>query len=94
MLEYMMAILTNKVNQSNVYHFTAVITTTGNLHEEYAQVDLNLDGVFDDRDKDVVYDFNFAVLTTKTSFSCGNLMPVMCKDNGICVLGETSGGGS
>ena len=93
-LEYMMAILTNKVNQSNVYHFTAVITTTGNLHEEYAQVDLNLDGVFDDRDKDVVYDFNFAVLTTKTSFSCGNLMPVMCKDNGICVHGETSGGGS
>ena len=93
-LDYMMAILTNKVNHSNVYHYTAVVTVTGNLHEEYSQIDLNLDGVFDDRDKDVVYDFNFAVLTTMTSYSCGNLMPVMCKDNGICVLGEKSGGGS
>ena len=93
-LDYMMAILTNKVNRTNIHHYSAVITTTGNLHEAYAQIDLNLDGVFDDRDKDVFYDFNFAALTSAASYSCGNLMPIMCKDNCICLLGEKSGGGS
>ena len=42
----------------------------------------------------MVYDFHFAVLTTKCSFSCGNLLPVIAKDNHIPVIGKTSGGGS
>ena len=58
------------------------------------EVDRNFDGVFDEKDKDVHYDLNFAVLTSDVSFSCGNLFPSMLKDAGIPVIGETSGGGS
>ena len=58
------------------------------------EVDRNFDGVFDDKDKDVHYDLNFAVLTSGMSFSCGNLFPSMLKDNGVPVMGETSGGGA
>ena len=58
------------------------------------EVDRNFDGVFDEKDKDVHYDLNFAVLTSGMSFSCGNLFPSILKDNGIPVMGETSGGGS
>ncbi len=58
------------------------------------EVDRNFDRVFDDKDKDVHYDLNFAVLTSGMSFSCGNLFPSILKDNGVPVMGETSGGGS
>lgn len=58
------------------------------------EVDRNFDGVFDNKDKDVKYDLNFAVLTSDVSFSCGNLFPSMLKDAGVPVIGETSGGGS
>ena len=58
------------------------------------EVDRNFDGVFDEKDKDVHYDLNFAVLTSGTSFSCGNLFPSILKDNGVPVMGSTSGGGA
>ena len=58
------------------------------------EVDRNFNGVFDAADKDVRYDLNFAVLTSGMSFSCGNLFPSILKDNGIPVLGATSGGGA
>ena len=58
------------------------------------EVDRNFDGVFDKKDKKVHYDLNFVVLTSRVSFSCGNLFPSMLKDNGVPVIGETSGGGS
>ena len=58
------------------------------------EVDRNFDGVFDEKDKDVHYDLNFAVLTSGTSFSCGNLFPSILKDNGVPVMGATSGGGA
>ena len=63
---------------------------------EYAVIltDKNLDGVIDEKDQDVKYDFNYAVLTTRASFSCGNLFPSMMHDNGAVILGETTGGGS
>ena len=37
---------------------------------------------------------NFAVLTSFSSFSCGNFFPTICADNGIPIIGERSGGGS
>ena len=40
------------------------------------------------------YDLNFAVLTSRASFSCGNAFPSVLKDNGILVMGEQSGGGA
>ena len=58
------------------------------------EVDRNFNGVFDAADKDVHYDLNFAVLTSGMSFSCGNLFPSILKDNGVPVLGATSGGGA
>ena len=58
------------------------------------EVDRNFDRVFDEKDKDVHYDLNFAVLTSGTSFSCGNLFPSILKDNGVPVMGATSGGGA
>ena len=58
------------------------------------EVDRNFDGVFDEKDKDVKYNLNFAVLSSDVSFSCGNLFPSMLKDAGIPVVGEISGGGS
>ena len=63
---------------------------------EYAifRSDKNLDGVFDEKDEEVKYDFNYAVLTTRSSFSCGNLMPILMQEHGAVLLGEPSGGGS
>ena len=58
------------------------------------EVDRNFNGVFDEADKDVNYDLNFAVLTSGMSFSCGNLFPSILKDAGIPVIGATSGGGA
>ena len=58
------------------------------------EVDRNFNGAFDAADKKVHYDLNFAVLTSGTSFSCGNLFPSMLKDAGVPVIGETSGGGA
>ena len=42
----------------------------------------------------VVYDLDFAVITSHFSFSCGNLLPVLAQDSGVPIFGETSGGGS
>ena len=64
--------------------------------DEYAVVhsDKNLDGVFDEKDDEVKYDFNYAVLTTRASFSCANLMPFLMQEHGAVLLGEPSGGGT
>ena len=69
-------------------------TLTGQRAIVEYDVDRNFNGVFDPADKDVHYDFNFAVLTSGMSFSCGNLFPSLLKDAGIPVMGTTSGGGS
>ena len=55
--------------------------------------DTNLDGKFDDEDLRKQYDFDFAMLTTSLSFSCGNMLPVLAKDEGVMIIGEKSGGG-
>ena len=71
---------------------------TVNRFEQLAQyrIDLDLDGKISDDDITFADSFNFqyAVLTTSTSFSCGNLMPCLFQNLGIPILGEKSGGGS
>jgi len=57
-------------------------------------VDRNFDGKFDDKDREVNYNLNIAVLTSKSAFSCGNLFPSLMKDLGYLVIGEQSGGGA
>ena len=58
------------------------------------EFDKNFDGVFDEHDDEVHYNYNFAILCSGYSFSCGNLLPAQAKENGIVVLGDQSGGGS
>ena len=59
------------------------------------EADTNLDGVIDEKDKEVKYDrFNYGVLTTKQAFSCGNLFPIRMHEEGAVLLGEPTGGGS
>ena len=63
--------------------------------EKY-EIDANLDGVFDEKDVELVdsFDFNVGILTSGYSFSCANLFPSMCKDLGYKIIGQQSGGGS
>jgi C-terminal processing protease CtpA/Prc len=67
---------------------------TGQHERVQIHTDRNLDGVIDEKDKEVKYDFNYGVLTTRLSFSCGNLFPIMMQEHGAVLLGEPSGGGS
>lgn len=57
-------------------------------------VDANFDGAFDDLDDEVSYPFNFAVVASAQSYSATNYLASMAKDNGVCLLGETTGGGA
>ena len=59
------------------------------------EADTNLDGVIDEKDKETVYDqFNYGVLTSRQSFSCGNLFPIVMQEEGAVLIGEPTGGGS
>lgn len=66
----------------------------GRQYADYYDIDRNLDGKFDAADKDVKYHLNFAVLESSISFSCANILPSLLKDQGVLLIGETSGGGS
>lgn len=67
---------------------------TAERYEWNYDVDRNLDGKFDEKDKEVHYDLNFCVLTSRIAFSCGNYLPSLWRDKGLLVAGEQSGGGS
>ncbi len=63
----------------------------------HSEVDINLDGKFDDLDKQEAIKFqkmNIVVMTSRYSFSCGNLFPSLMKEMGYKIIGEQSGGGS
>ena len=91
---YMLGLMKNKELHTNIVSMSGLDTLTGEIDESKGYFDFNLDGNFDDADKDVSYDLEFAVLSSHNSFSCGNLLPVMAKDSGIPVFGERSGGGT
>ena len=74
------------------YKYTSFVDT-GWSYVMKCHIDTNLDGKFDEKDLMKQYDFNFGILCTQVSFSCGNLLPVYAKEYGIMILGETSGGG-
>ncbi len=67
---------------------------TGQDETIYYDVDLNFDGVFDEKDNEISYPFQFAVIAGATTYSAANYLTSMAKDNGICVMGEQSGGGA
>lgn len=91
---YMMGIITNAEDHSNRESIRCLNTVTGIISSSNYEVDLNLDGKYDDLDNKVIYNFEFGIITSHISYSCGNLLPVMAKDRGIPIFGQTSGGGS
>ena len=79
-------------------YFRQYDVRSGTSYNFYVYADLNLDGKIDDKDaeyhKTIKEKFNFVVLASRRSFSCGNAFPVICADEGIPVIGEQSGGGA
>ena len=56
-------------------------------------MDTNLDGRFDDKDG-YGGQYNFYILTTGSSYSCGNALPYFAQqENQAAVIGEKPGGG-
>lgn len=86
--QYMMAIMADQKTSVNENVRLGVKTTT------FYTADKNLDGKFDDADKDLKFDLNFGVLTSRCSFSSANILPSDARDSQILILGEKSGGGS
>ncbi len=66
---------------------------TGQKITETYEADLNFDRKFDEEDNRDPYNLKFAVITSPSSFSCGNLFPSVMKEGGYTLLGERSGGG-
>ena len=58
------------------------------------EIDANFDGVYDEKDREVRYDFNYGALVTRHAFSCGNLFPIIFQEDGAVLIGEPSSGGS
>jgi hypothetical protein len=85
---YLMAAIANK---PSIYHYDYI--DKRNVQQDYL-VDLNLDGKFDELDNQKIADFNFGILTSEASFSCGNLLPALAKDRGIPLIGGKTGGGA
>ncbi len=75
-------------------YYYAENLVTGQRQKFYFDVDSNFDGVFDEKDKEVKYDLNIAVMISDMSFSCGNFLPSLLKDAGFPIIGERSGGGA
>lgn len=67
-----------------------------NRSTEHVLVDINLDGKWDslDYEEAINFNFNYGIITTNFSFSCGNLLPSLLKEMGYKTLGQRSGGGS
>ena len=69
-------------------------TMSGALATGVYNVDMNLDGKFDEADRGLLTKKRFALITP-VSFSCGNLVPSVFKNsNEVTLIGRTSGGGS
>ncbi len=86
--QYMMNIMTG------LDHVKMANNTLGTLDDDVYIVDKNLDKAFDEKDAAFKPDLRYGVITSHRSFSCGNWMPSLAKDNGILLMGEQSGGGA
>lgn len=85
-------IIMNYLGYDNMMHEKNTIT--GQVGEIGFKIDINRDGVYDEKDKVSKYHFDYGVLTSEFTFSTGNLFAAMAEDNGFAILGETSGGGA
>ena len=87
-VQYMMGL----INDLNV--ITTVTDSKKGPSKTHFAVDKNLDKAYDEKDAAIKPDLKFAIITSKRSFSCGNLMPSLAKDAGYMLVGERSGGGT
>ncbi|SDB19233.1 Peptidase family S41 [Ruminococcaceae bacterium FB2012] len=93
-VHYISSMIGRKAGKSNNYSISMKSRRSGTVIARDTVIDLNLDGVIDGKDKEVCYDLNFAVLASQFSYSCGNLLPAVIRNEGVPILGGTSGGGS
>lgn len=74
-------------------HISLTNTVSGSLAMNAYRADTNLDRKFDDEDTPAGK--RLFCLTSRASFSCGNLVPCTFKGSGkVSLVGENSGGGS
>ena len=78
-------------NKSDIYYENVL---TGQQMKCTYEVDRNLDGKFDEKDAEVKYKLNFALLTSPFCWSCANLLPALLKDYGVPIIGKQTSGGS
>lgn len=89
--DIVMVITSLMCNKAEAYNENSLL---GQKQKIYYEVDRNLDGKFDEKDAEVKYDLNFALLVSACSFSCGNMLPALMKDFGIPLIGQKTGGGA
>ncbi|MCR4740319.1 MAG: hypothetical protein K5886_08690 [Lachnospiraceae bacterium] len=87
-LMFVMSVITGKAD------FNCVDKVTGQYYTIHYAADTLFDGSFDTAAAFESMDYNFAMLITRNSFSCGNAAPELAKEAGIPLFGERSGGGS
>ena len=75
---------------ANSYHMDG---KTGYRMKDTFYADKNLDGVIDEKDEAVKYDFNYAIMTSRVCFSNGNSLPCLASEADIPLLGDRTGGG-
>lgn len=67
----------------------------GAYNQYHYTTDLNQDGVFGSKSDTFKDKYNFYILTSGGSFSCGNHFPTICKNYGYAtIIGDRSAGGS
>ncbi len=90
---YILALITNKNTQCAAVSEYELFQNSGTMLKLINCVDVNLDKEYNELDGELIYDFNFALLTSKYTFSAANQLSVRAKENGVMMIGETSGGG-
>jgi hypothetical protein len=79
----------SKNNTANVNFYDGA---DGVVYNYTSRSDTNGDSKIDDNDS-YGNKYNFYILTSDCSFSCGNAFPCYAQEMGVKIIGETSGGG-
>ena len=87
----MMAILALTTGQNQLRGKNMI---TGQAMTVSFEADANFDGVYDEKDREARYDFNYGALISRHAFSCGNLFSFLFQEAGAVLIGEPSGGGT
>ena len=64
---YLRGLMTNARNHDNKVTSLSIDMLTKQVTTNIDEIDFNLDGSFDELDKDVAYDFDFSIITSKYS---------------------------